>query len=71
MCNPIGQAEILNEIGTDLNIIVGLCIGHDILFQKYSKAPTTTFIVKDRVLSHNTAGAIYTKYYLKKLLEGK
>ena len=71
MCNPIGQAEILNEIGTDLNIIVGLCIGHDILFQKYSKAPTTTFIVKDRVLSHNTAGAIYTKYYLKKLLEGE
>jgi uncharacterized metal-binding protein len=48
-----------------------LCIGHDILFQKYSKAPTTTFIVKDRVLSHNTAGAIYTKYYLKKLLEGE
>ncbi|CAB3290255.1 conserved protein of unknown function [Methanocaldococcus lauensis] len=67
MCNPIGQAKILNEIGTDLNIIVGLCIGHDILFQKYSKAPTTTFIVKDRVLSHNTAGVLYSKYYLKKL----
>ncbi|XRO76138.1 DUF1847 domain-containing protein [Methanocaldococcus sp. 10A] len=67
MCNPIAQAEILNEIGTDLNIIVGLCIGHDILFQKYSKAPTTTFIVKDRVLSHNTAGVLYSKYYLKKL----
>ncbi len=67
MCNPIGQAKILNEIGTDLNIIVGLCIGHDILFQKYSKAPTTTFIVKDRVLSHNPVGALYSKYYLKKL----
>ncbi|WP_456372001.1 DUF1847 domain-containing protein [Methanocaldococcus sp.] len=67
MCNPIGQAKILNEIRTDLNIIVGLCIGHDILFQKYSNAPTTTFIVKDRVLSHNPAGALYSKYYLKKL----
>ncbi|WP_457613242.1 DUF1847 domain-containing protein [Methanocaldococcus sp.] len=70
MCNPIGQAEILNDIGTDLNIMVGLCIGHDILFQKYSNAPTTVFIVKDRVLAHNTVGAIYSKYYLKKLLEG-
>ncbi|WP_423793243.1 DUF1847 domain-containing protein [Methanocaldococcus indicus] len=67
MCNPIGQAEILNNLKTDLNILVGLCIGHDILFQKYSKAPTTTFIVKDRVLSHNPAGVIYSKYYLKKL----
>ena len=33
MCNPIGQAEILNECKTDLNIIMGLCIGHDILFR--------------------------------------
>ncbi|ENN96630.1 hypothetical protein J422_01283 [Methanocaldococcus villosus KIN24-T80] len=66
MCNPIAQALILNEKKTDLNIIVGLCIGHDILFQKYSKAPTTTFVVKDRILAHNPLGAIYSKYYLNK-----
>ncbi|MDI9624494.1 MAG: DUF1847 domain-containing protein [Methanothermobacter sp.] len=69
MCNPIGQAKILNEAGTELNIIVGLCIGHDILFQKYSDAATTTLIVKDRILSHNPAGVIYSSYYLKKLLK--
>ncbi|WP_292460924.1 DUF1847 domain-containing protein [Methanothermococcus sp.] len=69
MCNPIGQAEILNKKETDLNIIVGLCIGHDILFQKYSRAPTTTFLVKDRVLAHNPVGALYSKYYLKKMLK--
>jgi len=67
-CNPVGQALILNKEKTDLNIIVGLCIGHDILFSKYSKAPVTTFIVKDRVLSHNPAGALYSNYYRRRFL---
>jgi len=68
ICNPIGQAMVLNELKTDLNIIVGLCIGHDILFTKYSQAPVTTFIVKDRVTGHNPAITLYSKYYQKKLL---
>ena len=68
MCNPLGQAEILNRDGVDLNIICGLCIGHDILFSAHSEAPVTTFIVKDRVLAHNPAGAIYSRYHLKKWL---
>ena len=66
MCNPIGQAEILNKNKTDLNIILGLCIGHDILFTKHSKAPVTTLAVKDRLLAHNPLGAIYSLYYKKK-----
>ena len=68
-CNPILQAMVLNEVGTDLNIIVGLCMGHDVLFQIYSKAPTTTLIVKDRVLAHNPAGALYSRYHLRKLMK--
>ena len=48
-----------------MNILVGLCVGHDMLFTKHSKAPVTTFIVKDRVLAHNPAGAIYSGYYKK------
>ncbi|MEA2076103.1 MAG: DUF1847 domain-containing protein [Euryarchaeota archaeon] len=67
MCNPIGQALILNREKTDLNIILGLCIGHDILFTKYAEAPVTTLAVKDRVLAHNPLGALYSGYYLKKL----
>ena len=63
MCNPLGQAEILNEADTDLNIICGLCVGHDILFTQHSHAPVTTFLVKDRVLAHNPAGALYSGYY--------
>lgn len=68
MCNPIGQAMILNNEKTDLNIILGLCIGHDTLFTKYSEAPVTTLAVKDRVLAHNPLGAIYSAYHLNKLI---
>ena len=68
-CNPVLQAMILNNIETDLNVLVGLCLGHDILFQKYSKAPTTTLVVKDRVLAHNPAGALYSNYHFKKMMK--
>lgn len=67
ICNPIGQALILNDLKTDLNLIVGLCIGHDILFTNHSEAPVTTFLVKDRLTGHNPAAALYSNYYKKKL----
>ncbi len=60
MCNPVVQAEILNEANTQFNVLLGLCIGHDSLFFKYTKAPTTVFAVKDRVLGHNPLAALYT-----------
>ncbi len=41
-----------------MNIAVGLCVGHDMLFNKYSEAPVTTIIVKDRVNSHNPIKAL-------------
>ncbi|MDR1873538.1 MAG: DUF1847 domain-containing protein [Synergistaceae bacterium] len=59
MCNPILQATLLNEQNTELNIVIGLCVGHDSLFIKHSKAPVTYLIVKDRVLCHNPAAALY------------
>jgi len=70
ICNPIFQARLLNEQKTDLNVIVGLCVGHDSLFMKYSDAPVTTLITKDRVLGHNPAAALYTcNFYYKRLLD--
>jgi uncharacterized metal-binding protein len=71
LCNPIMQAKILNAEKTDLNIIIGLCVGHDSLFIKYSDAPVTTLITKDRLLAHNPAGALYTScsYYARLLTE--
>lgn len=71
MCNPIGQALLLNESKTDLNILFGLCVGHDTLFIKHAEAPVTVFAVKDRVLCHNPVGALYQAdaYYKKKLFK--
>jgi uncharacterized metal-binding protein len=72
MCSPIVQATILNEDETDFNILVGLCVGHDSLFFKYSRAFTTVLIAKDRVLGHNPAAALYTSgtYYARLLRPG-
>lgn len=47
-CNPSGQAEYLATNKTELNVSIGLCMGHDILFNQKSKAPTTTLLTKDR-----------------------
>ena len=62
-CNPIVQAEVLNSENLDLHIIVGLCIGHDITFTKYSKTFVTTLMVKDRVTGHNPMASIYSAYH--------
>ena len=71
MCNPIGQAKFLSSAKTELNILLGLCVGHDSLFIKHSDAPVTVFAVKDRVLGHNPLAAIYLAegYYKKKLFK--
>ncbi|MFC1887044.1 DUF1847 domain-containing protein [Thermodesulfobacteriota bacterium] len=72
MCSPIAQAILLNEVKTDFNILVGLCVGHDSLFFKYSSAYTTVLIAKDRVLAHNPAAALYTAgtYYARLMRPG-
>lgn len=51
-CNPITQAEIMNKENTELNVVVGLCVGHDILFNKFSNALVTTLVAKDRKYDH-------------------
>lgn len=69
VCNPIFQAKHLNKVGTQLNVVIGLCVGHDSMFYKYSDALVTTLITKDRVTGHNPAAALYTEhsYYKQKL----
>lgn len=59
MCNPVGQARALARAGTELNVLLGLCVGHDSLFMKHSSAPVTVLAAKDRVLGHNPLAAIY------------
>ncbi len=72
MCSPIIQAQLLNSAKTDFNIVLGLCVGHDSLFFKYSTAYTTVLVAKDRVLAHNPVGALYAahSYYARLLRPG-
>ena len=60
MCNPIGQAAVLDGEACQLNVLLGLCVGDDTLFIKHSKAPVTVLAVKDRVLANNPLGVLYT-----------
>ena len=66
-CNPVEQARRLDEAGSQFNIVLGLCVGHDSLFYRHSKAPVTTFVVKDRVLGHNPVAVLYSQYLRKNL----
>jgi len=60
MCNPISQAHLLNQAGTQLNVLLGLCVGHDALLLQHSNAPCTVLAVKDRVTGHNPLAPVYT-----------
>ena len=67
MCNPKVQAAVLNKEKTELNFTVGLCVGHDMLFTSASAAPVSCLVAKDRVMAHNPLGAIYSRYWRRKL----
>jgi uncharacterized metal-binding protein len=68
-CNPSGQAAVLNQIETDINVLVGLCMGADCILSRQSDAPVTTLFVKDKSLANNPIGAVYSDYYLKEALQ--
>jgi len=70
LCSPIGQAALLAEAGTQLNVVIGLCVGHDSLFFMHSKAPATVLIAKDRVLGHNPVACLYTSHSYYRRLRG-
>jgi uncharacterized metal-binding protein len=71
MCHPMAQAEILNSYNTELNIMVCLCVGHDSLFLKNSRAPCTVLAAKDRVFGHAPLLALYlSRSYHRRVLAG-
>ncbi|RJO64431.1 MAG: DUF1847 domain-containing protein [Myxococcales bacterium] len=68
LCNPLGQAQVLNGSECEFIILVGLCVGADSILTKASQAPATTLFVKDKVLANNPIGAVYSKRYLKEAM---
>jgi len=67
-CNPQGQAEMLNRLKSELNVLVGLCTGMDCIFTRCSSAPATTLFVKDRALANNPVGAVHSAHQLKEAI---
>lgn len=68
-CDPVGQAARMAADATQLNVIAGMCVGHDTLFMRHSRAPVTSLVVRDRRLAHNPVAALYTRDgYLKDAL---
>lgn len=59
LCNSVLQARLLNDAGTEMNILMGLCAGSDTLFVKYASAMTTIMINKDRITCNNPAVTLY------------
>jgi uncharacterized metal-binding protein len=59
MCNPVLQAAALNRAGTEFNIVMGLCVGHDSVFLRHSDAYCTVLAAKDRPTGHNPLAAVY------------
>lgn len=71
LCSPVGQAALLDKAGTQLNVVIGLCVGHDSLFFMHSTAPATVLVAKDRVLGHNPVACLYTSgSYYRRLTGG-
>ena len=62
LCSPVGQAALLDKAGCQLNVVIGLCVGHDSLFFMHSQAPVTVLVAKDRVLGHNPVASLYTSH---------
>lgn len=60
-CNPVGQAAYLAESNTQLNVVMGLCVGHDMIFTQHTTALSTTLLVKDRANKHNPMKSIEDK----------
>ena len=72
MCNPILQAKVLNAHDCKLNVLLGLCVGHDSLFIKYCEGYVTVLAAKDRLMGHNPLAAVYnSNSYHRYLKDGK
>lgn len=59
ICSGLIMAELLNSEKTEMNILMGLCVGQDTLFFKYAEAFSVPFVIMDRVYGGATMEGIY------------
>lgn len=71
-CAPAEQAAFFARKATHLNVICGMCVGHDSLFLRASQAPVTSLVTRDKRLRHNPVAALYTSgSYFRRVLFGE
>jgi len=71
-CDPRGQADFFARQHTQLNVIAGMCVGHEAIFVRASEAPVVALVARDARLRHNPVAALYTsRSYSKKALYGE
>ena len=58
LCNPVGQAMLLNRNKTQMNVLMGLCLPHDMLVIEHADAPCTTLFVKENMSGHHPLGTL-------------
>jgi len=64
--DPVGQGRFFADEGTDLNVIAGMCVGHEAMFLRATEAPAVSLIARDVRLLHNPVAGLYTsRSYLK------
>jgi uncharacterized metal-binding protein len=65
LCNSVAQAQILNDHNVEMNVLLGLCAPHDMLFSWCANAPSTTLFTKEHISDHAPS------HTLQKLIQGK
>ncbi|UCC48577.1 MAG: DUF1847 domain-containing protein [Gemmatimonadota bacterium] len=59
-CDPLDQARLFASQETELNVVGGMCVGHEAIFVRASQAPVTVLVARDERFCHNPAAALYT-----------
>jgi uncharacterized metal-binding protein len=59
-CDPLGQAQLFASQDTHLNVVAGMCVGHEAMFIRASRAPVTVLVARDERFRHNPVAALYT-----------
>ena len=59
-CDPLGQAQLFARAETQLNVVAGMCVGHEALFIQAARAPVTCLVARDERFRHNPVAALYT-----------
>ena len=66
MCNPKSRLSFWQKMALSCTFLAACALAR-CYFQYKCEGPVTNLVVKDRLLAHNPLGAIYSRYWKRKL----